>query len=208
MSTAEMTKSNLAIALLFMTFQVHAVNKCIVNGQVVFQDRPCVDALETVGQTFKRKDVEEQYYAALDRLQAGGKGIIEYRAYSPRNREIKQVENEPTYFKAQSGTRDSRSTEIVAKLTEQTVQSNAASTARLTAILEDAKARCGGSLDEQPRLGMTEERFRNCTLSTRFGNVTQVVEFRVDEKELRLFIMPNSNYKRIYMIDGVVTKMR
>jgi hypothetical protein len=60
-------------------------------------------------------------------------------------------------------------------------------------MFEGAKRRCGGSIKDEPQLGMTEEIFRHCTKSTRFGNVSEVVSERIDSKELRLFIMPNSS---------------
>jgi hypothetical protein len=202
--------STVFITLMFLTlaFRAEAINKCSVEGKPVFQDAPCSASLETVGQLVARKLVEEQYYLTLDKLQSRGQGMIEARVYVRPTQDTQPATNEDDYFKVQRGTAASRSEAITARLNSQTAVSNANSASRLTAILEDAKQKCGGSLDEKPSLGMNEKRFRECTLSTRFGNVTQVVAHRLDEKELRLFILPSGGFTRVYMIDGIVTKMK
>jgi hypothetical protein len=203
-----MIKLIFAILMPLMTSEAFAVYKCVVNNLPVFQDAPCANTLGTVGQAFQRKETEESYYVALDRLQATGKGMTRSTVRLAQPLENKEGEKEDTYFRAQRGTRDSRNAEVVERLTKQTAQTNESSVVRMTVMFEEAKRRCGGSMKDEPQLGMTEEIFRHCTKSTRFGNVSEVVSERIDSKELRLFIMPNSSFKRIYMIDGIVTKMK
>jgi glutamate synthase domain-containing protein 3 len=110
----------------------------------------------------------------LDKLQSRGQGMIEARVYVRPMQDTQPATNQDDYFKAQCGSAASRSKAVTARLNSQTAVRNTNSASRLTAILEDAKQKCGGSLNEKPRL----------------------------------FILPSGAFTGVYMIDGIVTKMK
>ncbi|MGP1665357.1 MAG: DUF4124 domain-containing protein [Rhodanobacter sp.] len=189
----------MALLLMFQP-EAHAFNKCVDNGKVTYQDAPCKESLETVGQGLARKEHYKTLHHKLDRLAAAGHsnwglaGAIgfEYFVPQPRSRSAERA----------------RRAQISARLQEKTERSNAQSAAALTRKVDEIKQACGGKLIDYPALGMSDETFRNCTFHARFGGVSQIVVSEDGKIPLRLYIFPTERAQRVYSIDGVITAIK
>ena len=91
---------------------------------------------------------------------------------------------------------------------EQTARNNAEAAAALSNAFNELEKQCGGKLAQYPEVGMTDKKYRECTLHARFGVVTQVVVSEDNGKPLRLYILANDRANRVYSIDGVITAIR
>ena len=172
--------------------EARAVNKCTVAGRVTYQDAPCEQERTTVAQDLAKKERNEALHRQLDRLAAQGKGLVQRQPPPP------PAKKEPTVMP--SG--------ITVNWEAKTQRDNAESAARLTEILDKAKAGCNGKLQDYPVVGMSDEHFRNCTVHARFGGVTQVVVGEADGVPLRLYLFPTPTASRVYSIGGVVTAVK
>jgi hypothetical protein len=180
-----------------------AINKCIVDGKPVFQDAPCEERGETVGQTLAKRSRNEAYHRLLDDLAAQGEGRIHREPVKATPLPAIEHPRGPSHTSSRSQRRD-----WAAKLTEHSERQNAESGARLTQMLEESNKTCGGPLARVPAVGMSDERFRNCTVHGRFGGATQIVAVEQDGVPLRLYIFPSRDVHRVYSVDGVVTAVK
>ena len=199
------------VMTLLLLFQPEAlaVNKCVDNGKVTYQEQPCKESLETVGQGLARKEHYKTLHQKLDRLAAAGNGLVRRQPAAQAVKRPPAPESE--YFVPQPRSRAderARQAQISARLQEQTERSNAQSAAALTRTLDEAKQACGGKLIDYPALGMSDETFRNCTIHARFGGVTQIVVSEDGKIPLRLYIFPTERAQRVYSIDGVITAIK
>lgn len=183
-----------------------AINKCVVDGKTVYQDAPCEEERETVAQSMERKERNEMLHRKLDMLAAQGQGMVQRAPSQPRQRERTPVEESPRpRTRAEMRAEQAR---VDARIREETERNNAEATAQLTRYMDEVTKQCGGPLVEQPRVGMTDENFRMCTVRARFGGITQVVVSEDGKVPLRLYISPTGPGRRVYTIGGVVTAVR
>jgi hypothetical protein len=186
-----------------------AVHKCQVEGRVVYQHAPCAEARETVAEGLQRQQRIEALHRKLDELQARGVGMLVQPAPRARVRPAAPVGEENDTFvpttKMEIAARRRASDE---QLQVNTERANAQAGAQLTEVLNDAARVCGGKLEEYPRLGMSDEKFRLCTLHARFGNPVQVVVAEEDKLALRLYVFGGGPARRVYTVGGVVTAIR
>jgi hypothetical protein len=186
-----------------------AVHKCQVEGRVVYQDLPCAEVRETVAAGLQRQQRIEALHRKLDELQAQGVGMLVRPAPPARVRPAAPADEESDTFvpspRHQAQARRRASDE---KLQANTERANAQAGAQLTEVLSAAAQACGGKLEEYPRLGMSDEKFRLCTLHARFGNPVQVVVAEEDKLALRLYVFGGGPAKRVYTVGGVVTAIR
>lgn len=197
----------LAALLLAAAGPVHALNKCSVNGEVVFQDRPCPGAGETVGQALDRQAHYQALERRLDQLQAQGAGLVQ-RA-PPRPASKPQAGGGDRLWPQSWDERQAQRRIEDARIQEQTEHHNAVSAARLTQMGQQMQQACGvDKLPEVPTVGMSDEAFRHCTLLARLGGVTQVVVSEDAGVPLRLYVFPSGKVRRVYSIGGVVTAVK
>jgi hypothetical protein len=199
------------VTALLLVFQaeVQAVNKCVDKGRVSYQDTPCKESMETVGQGLAKKERYETLQRKLDRLAADGSGLVQRQ---PTPQAVKRPPvPESEYFVPRPRSRAderARQAQISAQLQENTERSNAQSAAALTRTLDETKQACGGNLIDYPAIGMSDETFRNCTIHARFGGVTQIVVSEDGKIPLRLYIFPTQRAQKVYSIDGVITAIK
>jgi hypothetical protein len=183
-----------------------AVNRCVVDGKVLYQDAPCQEQRETVGQGIEQAKHNELLHRKLDRLQAQGYGMVQRQPHAPPPRapESDKFVPQPRSYAAREAEED----RISAEIQEQTERKNAESAAALTRILDENKQACGGKLLDYPEIGMSDETFRNCTIHARFGGVTQIVVSEDGNVPLRLYVFPTQQARRVYSIGGVITAIK
>lgn len=160
-----------------------AINKCIVGGQITYQDVPCEEEQRIVVQEAPRKEHNAVLHRKLDRLAAQGYGMVQ---------QLPAPVAPP----------------VGSEWKERTLRTNAESIAALTRVLDDAAKSCGGKLIDYPAIGMSDETFRKCTTHARFGGATQVVISEDGKVPLRLYIFPTERAGRVYSIGGVITAIR
>ncbi len=185
-----------------------AINKCVVEGKVVFQDAPCEEQRETVAQGRERQKRIEAYHAELDQLGAQGHGLRRETpavAKVPQKRETEAGDGmfKPTSRSQIRAERDA----AMARHQEESERRNAESAARLTRMLDEAAEQCDGDPKRAPSVGMSDAQFRTCTLHARFGGVRQVVAVERNGKQLRLYLFSSAPH-RVYSVDGVVTAIK
>lgn len=186
-----------------------AINRCAVDGKVLFQDAPCQEQHETVAQGMERAKHNELLHRKLDRLQAQGYGMVQRRPHAPPPEPLRARESDKFVLQPRSyAARQADENRIDAELQEQTERKNAESAAALTRILDENKQACGGKLLDYPEIGMSDETFRNCTIQARFGSMTQVVVSEDGDVPLRLYVFPTQRARRIYSIGGVITAIK
>ena len=197
----------LASQLLVAT-SAQAYNKCTIGGKVVFQDAPCDEDRETLAQGEARKARYAQLERKLDIMQARGSGMVQAQ---PPKRAPREASEDTEPKAAQFGPRRPReevAREFAQRVREKTERTNAESAARLTDMLDKAKQNCGAEMADAPKVGMTDEYFRQCTKLARFGGVTQVVVAEEDGLQLRLYVFPGRPVSRVYSIGGIVTSIK
>ena len=184
-----------------------AINKCEVDGKMVFQDMPCKNDLETGADRNARMQHYKALYIKLDYLAAQGKGLVQRQPAAAQV--VPPPQSEDTLFHPKS--RDQQRAERQQKfeeLQEKSAETNAKSAATLTGILDAAKQACGDKLIDYPTIGMSDETFRNCTTHARFGGITQLVVSEDGKVPLRLYIFPTQKAQRVYSIGGVITAIK
>jgi hypothetical protein len=186
----------------------HGVVKCMVDGKVVYQDVPCKEDLETVGQDIQRKQHYVELERKLDALAAQGYGKMQQPRARPAEPPPGQDSGSHVPQPRSSLAREAEARRTDERLREQTVRKNAESAAALTSLLDKASQDCGGKLADYPAVGMTDEYFRLCTMHARFGGVTQVVVSEDGNLPLRLYIFPTNRASRVYSIGGVITAVK
>jgi hypothetical protein len=112
-----------------------ALNKCNVNGEVVFQDRPCPGAGKTVGQALDRKAQYQALQRGLDQLQAQGAGLVQRAPPKPASMPQADDRYVPRSRLSWDELQAQRRRED-AEIQEQTEHNNAVSAAKLTQIGE------------------------------------------------------------------------
>lgn len=200
----------LAIAMQWATHaDAQTVNRCVVDGKVVYQDGSCAPQPDTVGQDMERAKRNEILHRKLDRLQAQGYGMVQRQP--PPLPEAPPPSAESEHFIPQSrswAAREARAARISAELQEKTERKNAESAAALTRVLDETSKKCGGKLPDYPVVGMSDETFRNCTIHARFGGATQVVVSEDGNVPLRLYVFPTERAHKVYSVGGVITAIR
>jgi hypothetical protein len=193
----------LALLALFAATPALAINKCMVNGKPVYQDAPCEDQGETVGQGRERQKRLEAYHRELDQLANQGYGMRRQEPSPPQ-----APKEEPETVQPKSRTQALYEQQAAAfRRREETERRNAESAAALTRLVDDMAEKCKGDPKQPPKVGMSDAEFRNCTIHARLGGVTQVVAVERDGVPLRLYIFPGEP-RRVYSVDGVVTAIR
>lgn len=186
-----------------------AMNKCQVDGRVVYQDTPCAEARETVAVGLQRQQRIEVLHRKLDQLQAQGVGMLTRPAPAARVPPAAPAGEESEMFvpttRRQLEARRRASDE---QLRADTERANTQAGAQLTKVLNAAAQACDGKLDDYPHLGMSDEKFRLCTTHARFGNPVQVVVAEEDKLALRLYVFSSQRAQRVYTVGGVVTAIR
>jgi hypothetical protein len=197
-----------ALLLAMGAMPAFAVNKCLLQGKTVFQDAPCDEQRETVAEGRERQKRIQAYHAELDQLAAQGHGLRREAPAAAKVPEKRETDTGDGMFKpkTRSQIRAERDA-AMARHQEESERRNAESAARLTRMLDEAGAQCGGDPKQVPAVGMSDELFRTCTLHARFGGVRQVVAVERDGKPLRLYLFSNAP-QRVYSVDGVVTAIR
>ncbi len=186
-----------------------AVHKCQVNGRVVYQDAPCAEARETVAAGVQRQQRIELLHRKLDQLQAQGVGMLTRPAPAARvPPAAPAAEDSEMFVPTPRGQSEARRRAANEQLRADTERANAQAGAQLTELLNAAAKACGGKLDDYPRLGMSDEKFRMCTLHARFGSPVQVVVAEEDKLALRLYVFTSERAQRVYTVGGVVTAIR
>jgi len=189
--------------------QAQGVNKCVVDGKVLYQDAPCIEQRETVGQRIDQAKRNEALHRQLDRLQALGYGMVQ-RQPSPAPAPPSAAPASERFVPEprSHAAREAREARITAELQERSERKNAESAAALTRILDQNQQACGGKLIDYPALGMSDETFRNCTIHARFGGVTQIVVSEDGKIPLRLYVFPTERAHKVYSIGGVITAIK
>ena len=200
-----------------------AINKCRIDGRVSYQDAPCRESLETVAQGLERKRHFDVFHRQLDLLQAQGQGKVAQRNPAPHRAEAAPM-SQAKYTPVPDGTHFLLSLHtsrvagaapkpsfVMANLLQTTsLQKGAPSAAvSLAPAAESAgPAACGGRASEYPRVGMSEEVFRNCTTHARFGGVTQIVASEDGKVPLRLYVFATEKASKVYAVGGVITAVK
>lgn len=188
------------------------IYKCSAHGQPVFQDQPCPG--ESAGKQQTPAPRKTYDVAALerrlDRLQAMGVGLRQ--ATLPPTAPPDPPQIKPLYFKPQPrlswGERDALLNAKIQRMNAQSEHNNAVSAAKLGQGIESAMQACGGQLLDYPQVGMSDQRFRQCTKLARFGSITQVVVGDDNGVPLRLYVFSSGKIRRVYSIDGVVADVK
>ncbi|MCE1183777.1 MAG: hypothetical protein LWW81_15960 [Rhodocyclales bacterium] len=157
-----------------------AINKCERNGQTVYQDTPCEADRNFVARSKAKEFHLEQLYKKLDQLAEHGVGV-------PLR---DTVSDDDGYTSRRSARQD-----------------NARSAALLSRSLYGMRNECGRSMQETPKVGMSDEVFRNCTTHARYGGIYQIVNSSDEGTPLRLYLFRNSP-QRIYMVGGEITAIK
>lgn len=186
-----------------------AVNKCEVEGRVVYQDAPCAQTLDTVAQGLARQQRVEAFHRRLDQMQLRGVGLVQRAPPTPPAAPPASADGDSAPLRRLSrADLEARRAAVDARLVAQTLENNERSRQALTQQLDAVQASCGGKLLDLPVVGMRDEIFRNCTLHARFGGATQIVAVEEDGVALRLYVFPRGKVERVYSVDGVVTSVR
>lgn len=193
-----------------------SVYTCKEHGQPVFQDKPCPGvAMATPKSTEHKKTYDvAMLERKLDRLQAMGVGLIQASLPQAPLRPVASATTQKEDFHPKLGPRLSwaelydKTEREVQRNNAQSEHNNAVAVSRLSQDLEQMQQRCGGELLDYPYVGMTDERFRQCTKLARFGTATQVVATEDKGVPLRLYVFPTEKIRRVYAIDGVVTAVK
>lgn len=157
-----------------------AINKCERNGQTVYQDTPCEADRNFVARSKAKEFHLEQLYKKLDQLAEHGVGV-------PLR---DTVSDDDGYTSRRSARQD-----------------NARSAALLSRSLYGMRNECGRQMQETPKVGMSEEVFRNCTIHARYGGLYQIVNSSDEGTPVRLYLFRNSP-QRIYMVGGEITAIK
>ncbi|MCL2021860.1 MAG: hypothetical protein FWG81_07160 [Betaproteobacteria bacterium] len=189
------------------------INKCNINGQLVYQNRPC-PSTETTEQHRVRKDSYKMLHRKLDQMQALGVGLVQHAPPRPpkpppeTEDDGRFVVGPRSWFELQA--QEEEELAIDARLQEQTERNNAESIAKLTQSIDRMLKACGVDKPiKEPVVGMSDETFRNCTMLARFGSIIQIVASDDGGIPIRLYVFPsNSKITRVYSIDGVITAVK
>ncbi len=157
-----------------------AINKCERNGHTVYQDTPCEADRNFVARAKASEIHFEQLYKKLDQLAERGVGV-------PLR---DTVSDDDSYSSRRSARQD-----------------NARSAALLNRSLYGMRNECGRQMQERPRVGMSDEVFRNCTIHARYGGIYQIVNSSDEGTPVRLYLFRNSP-QRIYMVGGEITAIK
>ena len=192
------------------------IYKCTERGQPVFQDKPCPGMAIATRLSSERKkayDVAALEHK-LDRLQAMGVGLIQASLPHAPQRPATSAPPQHEVFDPKLGPRLSRG-ELYAeterktqRINAQNEHNNAVAISRLSQDIEQMQQHCSGQLLDYPYVGMSDERFRQCTKLARFGSATQIVATEDNGVSLRLYVFPTEKVRRVYTIDGVVTAVK
>lgn len=183
-----------------------AVNRCVVDRQVAYQNAPCLEARETVAQGIDRKERTLDFHRRLDKMQARGVGMVQRAPLPPSP--PPQAEDRVTQGIGSGRENPAQRAANNARLTELTIKKNERSRQALVQQLNAVNESCGGQLVEWPVVGMRDETFRNCTLHARFGGVMQIVAVEDEGVQLRLYVFRRGQAERVYSVDGVVTAVK
>lgn len=199
----------LAIQMLSLP-SAFAINKCEVEGRVVYQDTPCAADAKFFAREKARKENLEALHRKLDHLAALGYGMVREKPADPPAPEAASDQGPQFYVPQRKRSYDEKAAEWerkTAELNERARANNVRSAAALTRAMDNIQAACGGRLVDDPKVGMSDEDFRNCTRQGRFGGATQVVTGTEGGMPLRLYIFPNVP-RRVYSVDGTITAVK
>ena len=185
--------------------------RCMLNGSVVIKEAPC--QVPNAGERAAQQAKIEAYHRQLDQLLAAGAGKTRPQKVDPPPPQRAAEDDTPQYF--QTMPRAQRRAKYRAdaaaateRATAQARENNAANAVRLTAMLDEAKAACGGRLFDMPKLGMSDREFRECTTFSRFNPVQEVVAAHDGPLQLRLYVFSTAHPSRVYSVDGVITALK
>jgi hypothetical protein len=199
-------KQVLILAAVLGATPAAAINKCVVDGRPVFQNVPCAEQRQTAAQDRERQKRIDAYHQELDQLAAQGHGLQREAPKPPPAVTRPEADDGKFVPKSRAQIRAERDA-AMEKHREASERGNAESAARLTRMIDGMAEKCGGDPQQAPQVGMSDARFRECTLHARFGGVRQVVAVERDRVALRLYIFGNAP-RRVYSVDGVVTAIR
>ena len=184
------------------------IKKCVVDGKVIYQDAPRKFIGEMVGQTFEKKESYEAFHRQLDRLQAQGYGLVPRPAPHPvkrlRPKQSEYFVPNPQGYASVMAEREA----FAAKVHAETLEKNAKSTALLTQRLDEINKACGGKLVNYPTVGMTEDTFTRCTIHAKTSWASQIVVSKDGNTPLKLYVFARSSMSRVYIIGGVITRIK
>lgn len=189
-----------------------AMNKCFADGRVTYQDAPCdKDRPIPLREKASRPDYET-LHRRLDELAALGVGLLKRKPKPEPSTDENTNKPNCRYVEPRYSISDLEREHLKERygecLREQTERNNAVSSARLTQRVDDANKGCGEKLEQWPQVGMTDEKFRHCTIHGLMGGAFQIVAREENGVPLRLYVFPTRQAARVYSIGGVVTAVR
>jgi hypothetical protein len=187
-----------------------AINKCVTDGQTVYQDAACPQTLLTVTDDLSGHTRIAEFHRRLDKMQVRGVGLLQREPPNPRVSPVLGARDSDIATAGVLSGRPSRAQRDAenARMTAETVRHNEQSRQALIELLDAASRSCDGELVQLPVVGMTDEYFRSCTLHARFRGVQQVVALELDGVALRLYVFPPGRAQRVYSVAGKITAVK
>lgn len=181
-----------AVVLVLFCANAHAVNKCIIDGKVTYQEAACPSAaVATKVETNNRPmdPANETFEQRMERLK---------RTPPPAPMSIPNLSAKPSPAPVDYRAQNEAKLEAALKESDEK--------------LAKAKAACGGNLPEGPTVGMSEQNFRNCTVvgvlvAPDSVNVTETAA-GVSKQFVYLNSAHIAGFKFLYTRNGKVTTIQ
>lgn len=159
-----------------------------------------------MAQTTAGVDALSVVYQRLDEQLALGQGRIGALGRPALKPEVPETDEEDAHFVPQ--TREARRREVEQRIERSVEARRAEQAARLQAFSQKVAEQCGAGPLGPATLGMTVQRFEQCSPEIRFGGgVTHVISLVVQGMAGKLYVFNGDRVHKVYAVDGRITRI-
>lgn len=157
-------------------------------------------------QTTAGVDAAARVYERLDEQLALGQGRIGAQARPALKPEAPETDQEDEHFVPQ--TREARRREVEQRIQRGVEARRAEQAAKLQAFSQKVAEQCGAGPLGPATLGMTVQRFEQCSPKIRFGGgLTHVISLLVQGTAGKLYVFNGDRVHKVYALDGRITRI-
>jgi hypothetical protein len=190
----------------------HATYKCVADTMVVYRDVPCDESRgESTASSVQRPLDKEALHRKLDRLQALGVGLFQRdvpRSYEPPKEPPSAAQDTASFVPMTRFAYRLKRDQLDAEQRKKALIANEKARDALIEVVSQSMKSCGDQWTDLPKVGMSDEAFRQCTKQARFGGAIQVVVSQDSQVPLRLYVFPSQQAHKVYSIDGVISAIK
>jgi len=161
--------------------------------------------LQAMAQTTPDAETLSEVYRRLDQKLALGQGRIGAMRRPPLQPEIPEADTKEQYFLPQ--TREAYRANLEKRFQGSIEARNAEQKAKNEALFQELTEQCGAGALDQVTVGMTVQRFEQCSEVRFGGGLTHVILLSVQGLDAKLYVFKGNSVHKAYAVNGHITRI-